>query len=196
MSGVWPYREHAPHVESLLPGPAANGDGLGYMVGATAGLYEIDDGLASIYEGSINLGLAAGYTLDLLGDRVRERRDGLDNHEYRRIIAGRRIARARRGAVTYPRVWAGWCALTGSTQGRMITLPPASVFLWSATDWVPSDTFLLRAGAVVDALMGAGYEADAVIAPPGTLYVDDLPGVDDGLVGYQLRTGRYRASTS
>lgn len=189
----YPYREHKAHIRGLLPGVAAGGGGVEYVTGATVPLYDLDDSYATYYAGTVNLDAATGRALDLLGDLVREQRDGLGDHEYRRIIAGRRIA--RKGAVTYPRVWAGWLALSGATTGRMRTLPPASILLSAEINWVPSPLYLDRAGRVADALMGAGYEVTALLALPGTARFDELPGFGSGSFAYQLRTGRNRATT-
>lgn len=185
---TYPYRLHDETAEGLLPHPAAAGDGLLYFQTLTRPLAELDGNASSIYAGRVDLEQAKGVVLDLIGDTFNEPRGGLEDHEYRRLIAGRRVAWA--GAVTPPRVWAGWVALTDLRSGRLRNLGSASIQLEARVDWIPSSLFLDRAGRVVDALVGAGWEASALMAPPGTAHFNEHPGFTVGTFAYQLRTGR------
>jgi dipeptidyl aminopeptidase/acylaminoacyl peptidase len=122
---------------------------------------------------------------DLHGDLVSEPRQGMTDQLYRRIIAGRYVARA--GGVTRPRVYAGWAALTGSSSATMEEFTGA-VRLVAPVDFTPSDVWLSRAGAVVRDLMGGGYQATALVVTSTTSRFGDIAtpwGV--GRWAYQLR---------
>jgi len=162
----YPYVDHDEAAIGVLPGIAARDEAGTYFVEMTRQLSYLDEDVAEIYEGLVDLELATGGVLDIAGDLAGEVRGGLEDFEYRRLIAGRRIARA--GAITAPRVWAGWMALTLASGGRLYELPPASVLLTADVTWIPSSTWLVRAGAVVRDLLAAGVHGNAVVVPPSS----------------------------
>ena len=160
----YPYADHNEAAIGVLPGIAARDEAGTYFVEITRQLSLLDEDVARIYEGLTDLELATEGVLDIAGDLVNEDRGGLGDFEFRRLIAGRRVARA--GAITAPRVWAGWMALTLASSGRLYELPPASVYLTADVTWIPSSTWLIRAGAVVRDLLAAGVQGNAVVVPP------------------------------
>lgn len=173
------------YIAALLPDVAANGSGLAFFRTLVQPLLDIDDQIATLYAGLVELEDADGGTLDLHGDIVGEPRGGLSDTLYRRIIAGRYVARA--GAVTRPRVYAGWAALSGSSNATMEELAGA-VRLVAPVSFTPSDIWLSRAGAVVRDLMGASYQATAIVTTSVSSRFDDVStpwGV--GRWAYQLR---------
>lgn len=182
---TYPYQDAAEAAEGLLPGIVARGKGGAYFAALQAQQGLLDEDVASIFEALEDLSVAAGATLDIAGDLVLEKREGLEDFEYRRIIAGRRVARA--GAVTAPRVWAGWVALTGLVTGRLYELPPSSVLLTAEIAWRPSEVFLARAGRVVRALTAEGVETNAILSVPGTAKYGQLPGYSEGRYAYTLK---------
>lgn len=175
MAGAYPsgYPEIADreaYTAALLPDIAANGDGAEFFAALVRPLLELDDEIAALYAGLVELEDAAGVVLDIHGDQVGEPRQGMSDLLYRRLIAGRYVARA--GAVTRPRVYAGWSALTGSSAATMEELGGA-VRLVAPVDFQPTGVWLLRAGAVVRDLMGGSYQATALVTVPSTARFDD-----------------------
>lgn len=156
----------------LLPDIAANGKGADFFRLLVDPLRAIDDEVALIYAGLVQLEDAAGAVLDLAGDQVNEPRQGLPDQLYRRIIAGRRVADA--GGVTRPKVFAGWAALTGSADAVMNEPGVSSVELKAPVSFQPNDAWASRGGAVVRALMGAGYEATALVTTSTTAVFGEL----------------------
>lgn len=170
---------------SLLPDVAANGQGADFFRLLVEPLRVLDDRVSTLYAGIVEIEDASGPTLDLLGDYAGEPRQGLSDRLYRRIIAGRRVARS--GGVTRPKVYAGWAALTGSSSARMEELGSASVRLSAAVDFTPSGVWLGRAASVVRDLIGTGYQATAsVITPVSARYADPTTPWGVGLWAYEI----------
>jgi hypothetical protein len=175
------------YTAALLPDIAANGDGLAFFRILVDPMRLLDDEVARLFAGLVEIEDAEGPTLDLLGDQVGESRRGLSDTLYRRIIAGRRVARA--GGVTRPRVYAGWAALTGSSSATMEELGTSSLRLVAPIDFTPTDIWLTRAGSVVRDLIGAGYEATALVTVSSTSrFADGATPWGVGQWAYQLRT--------
>lgn len=185
---TYPLRSHEEAAAALLPGIAARGQGAAWFAAVFGDLGRLDEDVAGIYEALVDIEMATGPGLDIAGDQVGERRQGLADHEYRRIIAGRRIAQ---NAVVPRRVWAGWVALTGSDGGRLVNMPPASIALWGPITFAPTSAWLKRAGQVVSALTASGIYASAAVTPPGTAHFDELPGYDAGLYAFDLPVHGY-----
>lgn len=169
----------------LLPDLAAAGDGAAMSRRLTEPLRDIDDRLATLHAGLVEIEDAQGGTLDLLGDDVDEPRQGLSDLLYRRLIAGRRVARS--GGTTRPQVYAGWVALSGSGEATAEELGASSVLLRAAIDFTPTSVWLVRAADVVRDLMGTGYQCTALLTTSSTAIYDD-PGTPFGVGqwAYQL----------
>lgn len=180
----YPYQDHATAAPLLLTGPCARGAGEAWFVALTQPLDDIDVAVGGLHDGLVDIEQAAGVALDLAGELEGEEREGLDDREFRRIVAGRRMAR---NAITAPRVWAGWLALTGSTTADMRVLAPASLYLTAQIPWVPTSTWLVRAGSVVRSLIGADAQANAVVYRSTSALFDEVPGFDLGRFAYTLR---------
>lgn len=147
----------------------------------------LDDQAARLYAGILEIEDADEDILDLLGDMVGERRvGGMSSTLYRRLIAGRRVARA--GGVTRARLYAGWRALTGSDAATMDEPGSGTVRLVAAVDYTPTDLWLTRAGSIVRDLVGAGYEASAmVVTPTSARFASPTSPWGVGRWAYQLR---------
>lgn len=150
----------------LLPDVAAVPPGADYFVHLVHPLVETDDRFALLYQSMVNLDDAAGDGLDLAGDQVFERRDGLNDSEYRRIIAGRRVAVL--GGGTSPRLFAGWKALTESSTATLELPGSSSVRLAARVSFVPTLSWLVRAGSVVRDMVEAGVDVSATIYRSGS----------------------------
>ncbi len=174
------------YVSQLLPDIAANGLGKSFYLTLVEPLRSLESDNAALYAGVVELNDASGQVLDLLGDFVNEPRQGLSDQLYRRIIAGRRVAKA--GAVTRPKVAAGWRALTGDPSGRMDEIGNASIILSASVSFTPTDPWLSRAGRVVRDLVGAGYQVTAAVSTPGAgRWQDPTAPWNVGRWAYQLR---------
>lgn len=154
------------YVQAILPDVAANGQGLAWAALLYDPVMDIDDQVALMYAGLLELEDAAGVVLDLAGDRVGESRGGLSDQEFRRIIAGRQVAELR--GIGRRRAYAGWVALTGSDAATMEDLGMASARFVAPVGWEPSDIWLSRAGEVVRDLVAPGYEATALVTTTST----------------------------
>lgn len=178
---TYPYQVWDDDLIASLAGPLARGGGGAWMVAMLGpGIERLDIDVGDLYAALSDPREATGPALDLVGDVLREPRGGLSDREYRRILVAKRIAQ---NAVAYPRVWAGWNALAGTTSGRMHVLGSCSILLEAPTLEVPSMGFRRRAGRIVRQLIGAGYEANA------TLYLSGSTArYDDGAVGYDVGT--------
>lgn len=172
-------------VTSLLPDIAVSP----YFGPLVAPLQSLDDQVRSLYAGLADLSDAVGLTLDLAGDLVGEPRSGLRDDEYRRIIAGRRVARL--GGVTPGRVAAGWVALTEPLEWRIEAPGSASVHLSARVAYVPADGWIVRASSVVRALLAVWVDAEAILYRSDTaIYDDPSTGYDIGTYAWSLRTQR------
>lgn len=180
----WPY-----YAVGLLPGVASRGwSGDGFVAGVDP-LGQVYDDLGVIASGIATIGDASGYVLDIAGDLVGEARQGLGDAEYRRIIAGARVAQAMGTNKSIPRIKAGWAALTSGEVVSCATAEPLSVHMSAQIGWIPTSLYLARAGAVVRRMVAGGFAIEAVLYAPGTaIYDDGSVGYDIGTYAYQLRT--------
>jgi hypothetical protein len=173
----------------LLPSIAATPPGDSYWLGLVSPMQATLDRYALLYAGLVNLDDAAGSTLDVAGDLVSEARGGLVDSEYRRIIAGRRIAIG--GRVSHQRAAAAWRALTQTTDGTVNSAGTFSIHMAARVTFSPSDAFIVRGGSVVRALIPAGYDAEAIIYRSDTALYDGVTYTYDvGRYAWALQTGR------
>lgn len=157
-----------------------------YLTALVRPLGQIDDRVAALFSGLADLGDATGWVLDLAGDRVGEPRGGLSDNEYRRIIAGRRVAAVT--GCTAPTVYAGWVALTESGEARLEQPGANTVLLTARVPYAPTTTWLQRAGLVVRDLVMAGVDVEATVYSAGTAVYDAIPGYDVGTYAWSLYT--------
>lgn len=177
------------YVRVQLPDVAAEGGGAAFAAAIFRPLAEIDSRVAGLYAGLVAIGDATGGTLDLLGDRLGEPRGGLSNGEYRRIIAGRRVARFV--AITAPRVLAGWRAVTGAAGADAWIVQPgsSSIQLFARVTATPSGTYLVRAARVVRDLCDASADVSATIyKSSSSIYGDAGTGYGVGAYAWSLPT--------
>ena len=167
---------------SLLPDIAARP--VDYLGALTRPLVALDDEIRLIYAGLVDLGDAVGDVLDLAGGVIGETRGGLSDAEYRRIIAGRRVA--RRGGTTPAAVLAGWVALTEGVDATAEARAPATVRLVARVSYAPTGVWLRRARGVVLDLIAAGLDLDATLYRAGTAVYDGVPGYDAGTYAWSL----------
>ena len=173
----------------ILPDMAANPPGGDYFLALVKPLESILDRYALLYAGLVNLNDASGYTLDVAGDLVAEPREGLSDDEYRRIIAGRRVAEG--GRVSPQRAAAGWRALTQTTDGTVNTVGDYSIHMAARVSFTPSGAFIVRGGAIVRALVPVGYDSEAIIyRSDSAIYDGATYTYDIGHYAWSLRTGR------
>lgn len=174
--------------ESVMPAVPMRGPSGAAWLAEVAPLGDLDTDVAALYYGLADLSDAAGYVLDVAGDLVGQARGGLGDAEYRRIIAGARVARSPTGALTPRAVRRGWRALTGAEVVRVERLPPASLSMTAQIGWIPTTVYLARAGAIVRDLVADGVEIEAILYGPGTAVYDDPgTGYATGTYAYQLR---------
>lgn len=166
----------------LLPGITARGDATAYTDALWAPLVSIDERVGCLVAGVEDLNEAAGMTLDLLGDWASEERLGLGDAEYRRLIAGRRVA--LQATVTAPAIYRGWLGLTDARTSPVATIDetPTEVALLAWVDYTPSSGWVQRASVVMRDIVSAGVSVYGMIAPPGT-YVWDVNSFDDAGFG-------------
>ncbi len=194
MSGAYPsaypvIQDWDEYTSGILPDICANGDGADMFRILVAPFRPINTSLAAAYAGAADIEDAEGPVIDLIGDSVGEYRQGLSDELYRRIVAGRLVASA--GGVLRRKLYAGWVALTGSSSARMEEPGNSSVLLTAGVGFVPTEAWLLRAGSVVRALVGGGYQADASVTVPRTArFGSPMTPFGVGEFAYQLRIQR------
>lgn len=147
-------------------------------------LHALDERISILFAGLSDLTHASGATLDIAGDIEGEARGGLSDDEYRRLIAGRRVARA--GGVTPAAVLRGWVALTEALDAELTEPGASSVHLIARVSYAPSSIWLRRARAVVRDLVGAGYDVSALVYRADTARYDTPPGYDLGTYAWSL----------
>lgn len=189
----YPIEDWPALVVSLSPTIAVMPPGDSYLASSFGMVGLLDDGVAALYGGLNNLGDATSGVLDVCGDLVSEVRGGLTDSDYRRVIAGRRVASEGGGAVTSPRVYQGWVVVAAPVIEARITqepdglvIPYAGVTLSALVNWTPTSLWLARAGVVVSDLMGAGYDVTATVATPATCLYGQTYGRP---YSYSLQTG-------
>jgi hypothetical protein len=151
-------------VQDLLPGPAAQGAGSAYMEAFAEPLRAMDLDLFWLNQAAMDPQDACGPALDLLGDWVRETRQGLGDDEYRRIIRGRQVASV--SGIVPAAVWAAWTALA-SENGASMVESPKEAFLRAEVYMIPTDSWRLRAGDVLRDMRPIGTYFYAVAAHTG-----------------------------
>lgn len=151
-------------IEPLLPGPAARPPGLEYATAVWSGMATIEAEVIDLRDALHNIDVATGIALDILGGWVGELRLGLVDFDYRRIIAGRRVALA--GGVTPAAVIRGWRAVTGDDEGLLFE-QPSEVFLVAEVSHVVDSAWLARASLTVRDMIGNGRALYGVVASPG-----------------------------
>jgi len=161
-------------VEDILPPMAARGDATEYHFYLIRPILRIYEDLAHFSASQGDIDLACGGILDFLGDQVAEKRGGLTDDEYRKIIRGRRAALF--GKSTLPSLWNAWVILTAPTGTNltMSVLAPASVRLTVDVDVLPSLIYARRAGDVVRDCVAAGCEVDAIFNQTGAARYDAM----------------------
>jgi hypothetical protein len=174
-------------VARLLPPMAARGQAENLFLALMGGMEQIEADLDAIAVGIADVEDAAGYVLDIAGDLVGEARGGLTDHEYRRIVAGGRVARRSRGLTG--EVARGWRALTGGTDIEIDTPGLSSLHLQARVSWMPSTLWLARAGSVLRRIVAPGIAVEALVYVGTTALYDVGPlGYDVGTYAYQIRT--------
>lgn len=176
------------YVLDAAPSVSRAGDGSAFLLGLAKPGSIIDEQVQAVTEGLSDLDLATGYLLDVAGSRVNVARGGLDDVQYRRLIAGARAAIGSRGTV--PDVWAGWLALTGASASdaamRRTGAPgDCSVRLQGRVTFAPSVGWLRSAGNIVSRLVTAGIEWEAMV------YLSDAARYDEAPPGYDVGTYAY-----
>lgn len=159
-----------PASESLLPGIAARGAATDYTGALWAPLYTLDGRAAAIEAGVLDLDDAEAEVLDLLGDWATEPRQGMGDDDYRRLIAGRRVALA--GTVTPGAVWRGWSTMTELTEG-VLSETPSEAILVAEVDYLPTDGWVQRVGLIVDDLIPAGVAVYGLIVQPDSFHWEE-----------------------
>ncbi len=155
---------------AFTPAIAARGVGEDYILALMLPVKEIDIMVGWINAGVESIHEARGTTLDLLGDWVEEPRGGLTDAEYRRIIAGRRVALA--GGGNLPAVYRCLQALSGDDD-PLLDEYTLGLYMSANVDWAPSTAYIQRARAVMRDTVLAGVEWYAVFAPPNYFTFND-----------------------
>lgn len=166
----------------LLPGITARGLATAYTDTLTAPLVDIDERIGEFVVGINDLGEAAGGILDLLGDWCAEERLGLEDSEYRRIIAGRRVALEQ--TVTAPAIFRGWEGLTEAWEATQ-TEAANEVALLARVSYMPTSGWVQRVSLVVRDLVSAHVYAYGLLGPPGT-FIWDSSSFDDAGFGFDF----------
>ena len=190
MSAVYPgITDWDALVRSWLPAPSAIGDSEIFAQALCWPWSVIEQGIESLAVGLADLGAADGWVVDVAGARVDEPRGGLADTEYRRIVSGRRIAV---GSLGTPRhVWAVLVALAGDDEGAIVTLQSAAtgetgVSMWARIGFTPTESYLLRAGAVLRDALPLSAEADCSLATAQTAFFNVSTFDDGSLFGYSV----------
>lgn len=139
--------------------------------------------------GSLDLSVATGWSLNVLGSRVFEQRRGLSDEEYRSIIRGK--IRALRGGGTAQDIYeTAIAAAPPATRVEMRELPPASYEITFVVDpsFSPSAIFRKRLRTLLGLAKPAGWQAEYLLAVTTPAFAFEGP-PDDGRAGFD--EGRF-----
>jgi len=193
VGSIYPfYPDFDRYALDLSPSALRGPRGMALMSSLCRAFGELDDQQGEIIR-QMDPNLATDAMLDRCGSRVFEPRGGLADPEYRRIINGRAAASASDGS--FNGVWRTWLALSGANHDRArmfrYGLPSRPGLLLAAEfPTVPSVPFLRRAGAVLLDAVVYPFEVAATLYPAGGLVYDVPPGMDSGIIGWDLLTER------
>jgi hypothetical protein len=169
----------------LLLAPLLARGPMGLLAGCAVDvLGDLGDDLDALAVGIRDLSLASGPTLDYLGAQVGEGRDGLADDEYRRLIAGRRVALA--GGVEAGAVLRCIRALSGGEEARIDDVGPGRLAGQARVSAPPSGPWLARAQSVVADTVAAGVRWVVTFYPPDGAIFDGSPGFDAGVFGFDI----------
>ena len=169
-------------VEPLLPGPAARPPGLAYAESVWWGMLEIERETLALRGALQDIDIASGLALDILGDWVSERRFGLVDVDYRRVIKARRVAVA--GGTTPPTLVRGWRSVTGDPNATLDEVP-GEIYLTANVKYVVDTAWLARAAGVIRDTIPNGRGLYAAIGEPG-VFVWDVGDFDVNILGHDF----------
>lgn len=190
MSAVYPgIDDWDALVRSYLPAPADIGVSDDFIQALCWPWSILEQGIQALAVGLVDLGAADAWVVEVAGARVNEARGGLGDTELRRIVEGRRLAIGSLG--TSAHVWAVLVGLTGAEDGRIFTAINEStgetgVIMWGFVGFDPSESFLLRAGAVLRDALPLSAEANCSLGTSQTAVFDSTAFDDGTLFGYSL----------
>ena len=152
------------------------------------GLSVLDASTASMVMG-LDPRVAVGAQLDQLGSWVDERRAGLGDAEYQRIIMGREAAQTSDGGIEA--LWPLWLALTGAAadSARIVVVPftgSPTVYLQAIVLIEPSVPWRIRAGTVLRDAVAYPIDAVGVIGLSSALVWNAEPAWNTGTWGSVL----------
>lgn len=172
----------------LLLGPIVDrGMGRRYFLALAApflALLADADALASATE---DIGLASGKALDWLGAQVGERRAGLSDEEYRRVIAGRRVAIG--GGVSAVTMRRALVALSGQDDAETRVTGAGRMLLVMRVSATPSQAYLRRCADIIASMVPAGRAWALTVGWPGVAEHNELPGFGGGIYGWSAGGG-------
>lgn len=130
--------------------------------------------------------VAVGTQLDQIGSWLDERRAGLGDSEYRRIIMGREAAQTSDGSVGA--IWPLWLSLTGAAadSARIVVVPWTGypvVYVEAVVLTVPTVPYMRRAGAVMRDAVAFPIDVAAVVGAADALNWNTLPPWNSGTWG-------------
>lgn len=148
----------------------------------------LDASVASMTMG-LDATVAVGAQIDQLGSWVDERRAGLGDSEYRRIVVGRTAAADSDGGIAA--LWPLWLSLTGAPaeSARIVVYPWTGapvVYLEAVLLTEPSLAFRQRAGAVMRDAVAFPIDVAAIVAMSDGMEWDGPDGWDSGTWGDAL----------
>lgn len=190
MSAVYPgIDDWDALVRSYLPAPADIGVSGDFIQALCWPWSILEQGIQALAVGLVDLGAADAWVVEVAGARVNEPRGGLGDTELRRVVEGRRVAVGSLG--TSAHVWAVLVALTGVQSGRLLVAENEStgetgVIMWGFIAFTPTESFLLRAGAVLRDALPLSAEANCTLGTAQTSIFDETAFDDGTLFGYSL----------
>lgn len=191
MATDYPYATEGAAIQ-LLPAPAAAEPGGSHWLQMVQPLAELDEQIASLYEAFRDVESAVGPALDFLGRAHLVTRQGLDDREYRRLIACRLTTRW--GTGTGPRVLAAFAALLGDPDATytgydQLATPLVGFRLVGRMWFTPSGPWITRARAELSRAVEQGIPYSALAQPPrGALY-SESPGYGIGQYAIDMSRG-------
>jgi len=174
------------YLEGYLPAPAALGDGLGYNLALSLPWSVLYDSVHALAMGLLDVGNAYGYILTLAASRLNQPRGGLSDQELRSIVRGARAAAA--SDTTHRALLTVAYRLGTEDAGRVYAPTPgiAGVFVQVRVDWLPSESWQQRAGAVVRSAVRLASEVDATAYTVGAFRFGSGPGFGVGTISATL----------
>jgi len=166
------YADDAADIEALTPSSLAR-ESMAAIIALHSGIHGRRDRVAALSEAMADVRTASGSLLDLMGETLGEPRAGLEDGEYRRILAAQRVA--RHGARGMQAIAECFRRIADASAIHYTELGPNGIRMWAHVKSRPTTTFTRRAGVVLGRCIPGQFRWNADLVHPAAMFYDDGP---------------------